>query len=263
MTATDFEYAGEMLSEHNFMICQFGSSSGFETSTAGSKLSFSKTTSGDSKKFMFSSAKYESPFEGAISVCKKDGSFVTEEEYSTMLRWLNRTSPNELRIVDPLYWEVFFTGSFNVEKVEHRGRVVGFNLSFVSTSPFGHLFPITEEFTLDGKKSKTIIDLSDEVGHIYPNEMSLLCLEDGDLKLHNSIEDRTMVILNCTKGEKISLDCENQVIQTSNENHKICDDFNFLFFRLANDYDTNENILTSNISCKVSFTYKPNKKVVF
>lgn len=263
MTATDFEYAGEFLSEHGFMICQFGESSGFATSSAGSKLSFGKTAQGTSKRFVFSSVKYDTAFEGPISVCKQDGGFVTEEEYSSMLRWLNRTVPNELRIIDPLYWDIFFTGSFNIDKVEHRGKVVGFTINFVSTAPFGHLCPITEKFSLDGKKTKTIIDFSDEVGYVYPSDMKIICTEDGDLKIHNSIEDRTMVILNCLNGEEIRLDCENQIIQTSNEDHKICDDFNFLFFRLANNYETNENILSSNIPCEVMFTYKPNKKVVF
>lgn len=263
MNAIDFEYAGESLSEKGFMVCQFSSSSGFDTSSAGSVLSITRSVSGNSKLFSYSIVKYDSPFEGTLSICKVDGSEVNGDEFSSIMRWLNRTEPHELRLLGGIYWDTFFSGSFNIEKVEHRGRVVGFNLTFLSTAPFGHTFPVTESFPLYVGEEKTIVDLSEEIGYTYPEKMTIVCNDSGDLKIYNSIEDRTMEIHNCKKKEVITLDCENKIILTSDEDHKICDDFNFTFFRLANTYDTNENKITSTLSCDIKFTYKPSKKVVF
>lgn len=263
MTAVDFEYAGECLSEKGFMICQFGGESGFETSSAGSTLSITRPGRSNSKLFPYSTVKYDTPFEGTLSICKVDGSEVNGDDFVSIMRWLNRTEPHEFRLLGGIYWDTFFSGSFNVSKVEHRGKVVGFTLTFLSTAPFGHAFPVTESFSLSAGKEKTIVDLSEEIGYTYPEKMTITCNASGDLKIYNSIEDRTMTILNCKKKEVITLNCDNQIILTSDEDHKICDDFNFTFFRLANTYDTNENKITSTLPCEIKFTYRPSKKVVF
>ena len=81
----------------------------------------------------------------------------------------------------------------------------------------------------------------------------------GDLEIVNEFENRTMIIKNCSVGETITLDYP--VIQTSDSEHKIMDDFNWTFFRLANTYDDRNNHITISLPCTIKMTYSPIVKI--
>ena len=122
-------------------------------------------------------------------------------------------------------------------------------------NPFG-----TQDFKiftkdLSANEQFSIIDESDNIGYIYP-DIQIKCKSDGDLELHNSIEDRTTIIKNCKSGEIISID-KNLNISTSLSSHKIYNDFNFIFFRIANSFNNNQNIISVNISCEITIKYYP------
>lgn len=109
-------------------------------------------------------------------------------------------------------------------------------------------------------KKLKIIDESDDIGYIYP-DIQIKCLSSGDLKITNSIENRTTIIKNCSTNEVISVD-ENLNISTSLSSHKLYNDFNFVFFRIANSYENNQNIISVNIPCEITIKYYPVAKGV-
>lgn len=264
MTAYDFDYAGTNLSSKGYEICQFGESSGFNVSNSGTNLNFRKIKQLRSGKFSFASSDYNDAIEIRFSIVRKDGKEISVEEESDILRWLNRHVPYKLRFLNGGLENLIFDGSFNAHKVEHRGRCVGFNLVFTTVYPFAHLDPVTIDFSLSGENSEFVItDVSDEIGYSYPAKMTITCKESGDVKISNSIENRTMTILNCTKGEILTLDCVNQIISTSKSSHNVYNDFNYAFFRVANNYESRENKISSSLNCDISVTYSPTKKVVF
>lgn len=101
-------------------------------------------------------------------------------------------------------------------------------------------------------------DTSYEEGYIYP-KMEITVKEDGDLTIHNSIENRETYIGKCTSGEVITLDYP--VIQSSDSSHNIQNDFNWTFFRVANTYDNSRNDLVISLPCSIKIKYSPIVKV--
>ena len=101
-------------------------------------------------------------------------------------------------------------------------------------------------------------DTSYEEGYIYP-QMEITVKEDGDLTIHNSIENRETYIANCKSGEVITFDYP--VIQSSDSSHNIQDDFNWTFFRVANTYDNSRNDLVISLPCSIKIKYSPIVKV--
>ena len=62
--------------------------------------------------------------------------------------------------------------------------------------------------------------------------------------------------MNCVSGEKITLDCQNQIIQTDNASHtSLCKDFNYNFPRFVSNELENKNVFTVSIPCSISITY--------
>lgn len=262
MTATDFEFGGSSLSSRDFEICQFDNSGGFTTSPAGSTITFTKIFQRASNRFIIVDATYENGFETRFSIMKRNGATIDTETYAEISRWLCRPTPEQIRFIGGGLDYVFFEGTFSMEKVEHRGRLVGFNLTFTSAKTYGTLLPVQETLTLEANVGYAVADISDEVGYTYPYSLRIVCKESGDLRISNGIEDRVMIIKECEAGEVLTLDCVNKIISTTKDRN-VLDYFNFVFFRLANNYDTIENIITSSLACEFSFIYTPIKKVVF
>ena len=101
-------------------------------------------------------------------------------------------------------------------------------------------------------------DISYEEGYIYP-QMEIVVRENGDLTIHNSIENRETYIANCRTNEIITLDYP--VIKSSDSSHNIQNDFNWNFFRVANTYENSRNDLVVTLPCSIKIKYSPIVKV--
>ena len=108
-------------------------------------------------------------------------------------------------------------------------------------------------------------DTSYEEGYIYPQmEITIGNIDDipvneRNLTIHNSIENREMYIANVSTNEVIILDYP--VIQSSDSSHNIQNDFNWTFFRIANTYDNSRNDLVISLPCSIKIKYSPIVKV--
>lgn len=305
MIATDFIYDGQRLSDLGYMICQFDEGGGFATDSAGSSIEFSQVPVNSGRRYILTGAKYNTPFEGQISICKPCGDAFTESEYGALMRWLNRPDYHNLYLGSDSfeyvtgysvsssgitatasdgnetafstivglagaktsmannYVETHYRGTFNVEKVEHRGEIIGFTLTFISDGPFGYAAPVTYAFSLTASSSYTITDDSDEVGYIYPASLQVTCSSAGNLTLTNSIESRETTVNNVTSGEILTCDNNIATLDTSKSAHDVLSDFNYKFLRIANTYTTRTNTITSTLPCSIVLTYTPRRKVVF
>ena len=108
-------------------------------------------------------------------------------------------------------------------------------------------------------------DTSYEEGYIYPQmEITIGDIDDmpvneRNLIIHNSIENRETYIANCKSGEIITLDYP--VIKSSDSSHNIQNDFNWTFFRVANTYDNSRNDLVISLPCSIKIKYSSIVKV--
>lgn len=265
MNAYDFEYDGLRLSDMGFVICKFDHSGGLETVTNGSQITFNTVSTLNGSKHELLSTQYDNCLETSFQICKdicngNNELDINADELRKIMKWLNRKEFHKFKILDDeAYKKIYFEASFNINRLEMEGKLYGLELNMITNRPFA----LHEAETLTIKNTKangraTINSLSDEEGYIYPN-MEIVVNQSGDLNIYNSLEDRTMVIKNCTIGEKITLDYP--IIQSSLNSHKIQNDFNWTFFRIANSYSNSKNDLTISIPCTITITYTPTIKL--
>lgn len=283
MRAEDFEYDGRLLSDIGMEIVQFDSGSGLETTTAGSALSLDTISTRSGRAFPLVATHYDEVFTANISICKPDGATVTTGEYRYIMHWLNQKQYKKLRILADELVGICFYGTFNIEKVEHLGRIVGFNLEFTSNAPFGYGDQMQDSFSLTANSSHIIDDNSDEFGDIPFDSLVITCGDSGDLELTNAFDNRTTVIKNCTVGEVITINGKTMTV-TSSLNRNVYDDFNFVYPTLSTTVIIDEllgihpeltsdrheeaenrkyNDFSSTLPCSIVAVYTPIRKVVF
>lgn len=263
MIATDFMYDGIFLSDFGYIMCHFDDAGGLSTTSAGSQLTFNKVASGNGEKYYLAGTSYDECFEAGFDICKCDAEEVTLDEYSSIMRWLNRKEFHELLIRTSGWDAIRYYGTFNVSKVEVEDRIIGFTLYFTSNSPFGRAVQEKDTFVISAAGDYIVIyDESDEIGFVHPDYMEIECLDSGDLSITNSLDGRTTLITGCVSGEIITFDGTVSSL-TSSEDRKILNHFNFVFPRIGNTTTTSENKLTFSMPCNVTLKYSPIRKVVF
>ncbi len=258
METYDFEYDGITLSDMGYSLCQFDSD-GLQTVSNGSAISFRTTSTLNGAKHELTSTAYEECLTATLQICKNpfihEDLYISMDESRELMRWLNRKGFHKFKLLDDEHIDLFFEASFNVRRIEISGRLCGLELEMITNRPFAQqekrLFTIHND-RKDGRYM--IYDTSDEEGHIYPH-VEITVLNDGVLEIHNALEDRRTRIGNCRKNEVITMDYP--IIKTSVSSHKIENDFNWEFLRIANTLKNKQNNLTISIPCDIRIAYSP------
>lgn len=262
MKAYDFIYDNRNLSDFGFTICDFDAK-GLKTVSNGSNITFNTVSTMHGTKHELTSVEYENCLEATIQICKNycssDIREISSVEFRELTKWLNRKKFLKFKILDEDYIDLYFEASFNISKIEFNGKLYGLELEVITNRPFA----LKEDKIINVKNTvengrHSITDTSHEEGFIYPYT-EITIIEDGDLNIHNSIEDRDTYIANCTAGEVITMNYP--VIQSSISSHNIQNDFNWNFFRVANTIDNSRNDLTISIPCTMKIRYSPIIKV--
>lgn len=264
MIATDFEFDGEYLSNWGFMICSMDQN-GFKTTNSDSQISFENVSLMRGKKFELTTSKYNGELSFPFQICKSSDNStlmpISPHEAREIKRWLNRSTFKKFKLIQPYWHDIYMMGSFNIENIMCGGQIFLLELTFTSDRPFALHEPVTYHIeTSIENESYMLFDISDEIGYIYPY-MKITCLQNGDLTITNSNENRTTVVKNCSQNEEIIFS-ENLVFSTSNSEHKIQNDFNYTFLRISNSYEDRKNVLTFSLPIKAEITYSPYIKAV-
>lgn len=258
----DFEYDGSRLSDFNYTVCKFNSQ-GVQTISNGSQITFNKIPILNGEKYELTSTKYDSCLETTFQICKNlcgsDDLEISVEELRLISKWLNRKEFHKFKILNDAYLDIYFEASFNISRIEMDGKLYGLELKLQTNRPFALQEPkkITiKNLIQDGKH--IVKDYSDVEGYIYP-EVEITINENGNLNIYNEIEDRNTFIANCVAGEVIKMNYP--IIETSSSVHKIQDDFNWNFFRIANTFEDSINKLTISLPCTMKIIYSPTVKL--
>lgn len=265
MIVNDFEYDGLRLSDYGYIMCSFDST-GAETISNGSNITFNTSPILKGSKHVLSNIKYDECLTTTFQVCKNpcnckdiEDAYITVEELATLTRWLNRQEFLKFKLVKDGYEIIYFEGSFNINKIMFGDNIIGLELNLITNRPYALYEPIKKTFKITKNNQVEIFkDISDEIGYIYP-KVTITCKDSGTLRIHNAIEDRETIIKNCVSGEVITMDYP--VISSSIDTHKIQDDFNYNFFRLANTFREKGNKLTFSMPCIIKMEYQPIRKV--
>lgn len=263
MKAYDFEYDGVRLSDVGFIICKFDSSD-TETIENGSKITFNTVPTLNGIVHELMSSKYEDCLSTTFQICKNkcdsnQTATISLDESRFVMSWLNRKKFYKFKLLDMEYSGIYFEASFNVSKIEIDGKIYGFELEMFTNRPFAIQEPVS--ITINNAVEngmKSIFSESDEEGFIYP-DMKITISESGDFEMRNSLNDNVMRILNCVKGEEITVNYP--MIESNVESHKVQNDFNWSFFRIENTFKNRENKVTISLPCIIKMQYSPIAKV--
>ena len=262
----DFEYDNILLSALGYIICDFSNSSGFKTVNNGSDIKFTTTSILNGNQWLATGTKYSECLSTTFSICKSpclsdeyDIGEITVDEITWFSRWLCRKTYKKFKLIKEGYEQIYFEGSFTMDRIMFNERVVGLELKFTTNRPFALYEPCTKTLNFtSSNQTLTFRDISDEIGYIYA-DTTITCGSSGDFVLYNSVDDRYIVINNCTAGEVITMNYP--VIKSSLTTHRIQDDFNFNFFRISNAWNNSLNKITASMPCTIKFTYSPIRKV--
>ena len=262
MKAKDFEYAGRNLSEFGMTICNFGDK-GLDTVSDGAKITFNTISTLNGLKHELVNAEYEECLTTTIQICKYSCTCgmqeITTTEHRELTKWLNRKRFLKFKPLSEEFIDLYFEASFNISKIEFGGKLFGLELEVVTNRPFALKEPRTIVIrNLKQNGEHSINDTSHEEGYIYPF-VEIVISEDGDLNIHNAIENRDTYIVNCVAGEVITMDYP--IIKSSVSSHNIQNDFNWNFFRVANTYENSRNDLIISIPCTIKIKYSPIVKI--
>lgn len=266
MYALDFEYDGQYLSDFNFIVCDFNFSEGANEVTAGSTITFNKVSRIQGKKYSLTSTQYDECITATFDICKDPNVYDLEEmeisgdEYRDIMRWLNRREFLKFCVLSDSDSEqeiCYFMASFNLTKIKIREKLYGLRLVMETNKPFGygHEQILSWNFTSENL-SCIFNDISDEIGITYPT-ITVKCNQSGDLSITNESEKCTTKIKNCKSGEKITLHGDTQIITTSLSSHDVCNDFNYVFFRIGNTYGNRNNKISVSMPCTLTLQYSP------
>lgn len=266
--AYNFEYDGQLLSDFGFVMCSFGTSSGTESGSTGSEISFSTAPVQLGKRFYKTGAQYKNCLSTSFQICKDpdlyfgNDAIITEEDFRRLSRWLNRTEYLWFHAFDWCTPEVtlpWFRASFTLTRINIDSETVGVELKMTTDSPFGYGDLITKTFTFEAANDEVALrDLNDEIGDTYP-EVTITCGAAGTLTLEDDITGCSFEVENCVSNEVIHLSGETMVIETDSVTHMatLANDFNYDFFRFGNTYDNRENTITASMPCTVEIKYRP------
>lgn len=274
MYCIDFEYDGQRLSEYGCVVCHISDDSDLKTISMGSKITFNTINIVQQNKIKKMSTQYDEAYTTTFEIGKfncntnSDGTF-SKEEVSGLMRWLNKKDYYKFKMIyeNGEFGNVYYMGSFNVEAITYGGSIIGLSLTLQTNAPFGYYEPVSCELNFSTAEDEVVVyDVSDEIGSIYVQDVTIECLESGDLTIHNSQDGlRSTVIKNCIAGEVLTLDGENKII-TSSENHsKLYNDFNYNYIKISNKNESTideiANVFTVSLPCHIKFTYSPICKV--
>ncbi len=265
MNAIDFEYDNQYLSDYGFIICDFNASSGADTISAGSNLTFNTVPKNRGKQYSLTSTQYDECITVTFDICKNPETHdeadmvLTSDECRDLMRWLNRREFLKFQVLydEQDYDSCVYNASFNVSKIVIAEKIVGLELEMTTDKPFAYGQERTIKLNVsDPSKTYNVIDNSDDIGYITPN-MVITCNSSGNLQITNTFCDCIFLIKNCSAGEVITIDGENLLVSSSLNSHKIYNDFNFEFLKIGNNYYSCINPITVSIPCEIVIKYNP------
>ncbi len=266
MKPLDFEYDGSFLSDFGFVVCDFNAGNSISDVSAGSNISFMKIPRQHGIKHGLVHTEYHECITSTFDICKNpelhDDMEISDDEFRAIMRWLNRKEflpfhfiPEEDAVGDA---EIcYHNASFNLSKLMLDEKLFGIRLKVETDMPYGYGEECVFSWTTTAQdKTKVVMDTSDEIGYTYPT-LIITCKENCDLTITNKSMNCVSQIKNCKIGEIITMYGDTNIITTSYDSHDICNDFNYEFFCIGNDYSQRENIITTSHECDVVLKYSP------
>ena len=262
--AYDFCYDGLYLSDYDFTIVNIDDSSGVETVSIGSVIKIDTITKPTQRRAYKTGYHYDSTYTCSFTIAKNPEKVgnnleITEDEFSDLIRWLNRTEFLQMFFVYEHENNCYYDAIFNIEKVYIGNKLIALQLTMETNRPYGYGDRQVKTLTFtEAEQVKSFNDNSNEIGSIIP-DLKITIKDDGDLYLQNLDTETSMTINNCVEDEIISINGEMLTIMSDNPNHQatLADDFDYNFLSIGNSISNRRNRILASIPCVVEIGYIP------
>lgn len=255
INAKDFTFCDKKLSDFGFIIASFDTSSDDTVNCGNVELITSQPplTSrnivhginyGEPITLIFQIVKFD------FATCTCSETPVTDEEYESLMRWLVKPNYNYLNF-DKM--NICFNVFIKVTAKKIGGNVQGFEITATNDSIYSYSELKKIEYEAG---TWTFEDSSFVIGHTYPELLTLTTINDGTIDLISGDGKKT-TITNCKAGEIITMRGEYGIITSSDPEHDLSSDFNFVFFKFSNTEETRENLITiENATLSMQYRFK-------
>ena len=261
----DFKYDGKYLSDINCILATFDGSSGF-TTKQGCSLNLQTIKASSTQKYQKYGVSYDDYLTDTWQIAKQkcinpDDRYFTIKEIRNIMRWLNSEKYKKLYLVDDEYLNIYFMATFNVSKIMSAGKCIGFELNLICNSCFGYETKTVKSSITDENKTILLSIDNDRESFIYP-KIELNIKQNGDLEISSLTEEnRKLILRDCSVGDKITIDCENRIITSTNDSHDLPSSFNFIFPRINYKFDTKDYNILTNLNCDVVVEIEQIRKI--
>lgn len=258
--ADSFFYNGKSSKYYNLHMVSFESSSLEKSNMVKKELSTAKPPKTDT--WDYYGEESTEPIIFRVQLTRTDYNYLTMQECRQVARWLDVNNYKEFKFGnEDCYNILLYAKVTELTQLSVGNKIVGFEIEFTCNAPYG--FSPIQDINISfhsNNPSYTLLNITDEFGFIYP-KMMITFLENCDFQIINETENRITKIKNCKKNEKITLDNRTKQITSTNDLHKLNEDFNWGWFRFVSYTDMDKNILSCTNNCNINFTYQGIRKL--
>lgn len=235
----------------NLILCSFDSSNTDESSTG---LEFDIKGDFVNDKNNDYGIEHSGVIEFQTTIAHADGSYFTKTQMREIMRWLSTKENEWLTIYDDEYEEINYLGRFSkVTKKIVNGEWAGLILTFTSNSSYAYsdikkvIINVSEE-----NQQLHFYNDSDNFGFLYPNLKITVSSGTQNITIKNESNlDATISLSELTSDEIITIDNENQIIESS-LNRIFGSNFNGVWLEIVQG----DNDLILNGDCTIEMTYR-------
>jgi phage-related protein len=225
-----FIYAGQSSDIYGVIKCDIGSIN--EESNDESSEIITSTTPFRQTYSLHSVEKSE-PLKFKLTICREDGEFIDADFEEDLKEWLCKEEYHWLSIdQDDMYDKMFYCAIINPQKV-NVGRMSGgiqFDVICDSQYAWTNLRKKTYS-TVDGTLIFNFNNTAKINKYVLSPTLTITIASDGDIRIKNNTTNQLITIDNCVVGEIITLDCENEIAESST-NRILVDDWNVEFLEI-------------------------------
>ena len=246
--ARKFMFDNVSSDKFNLVICSFDGSSVVKSNeVADVNITTEKVAGSD--KWLKTKSDYSSPLSFTFSICKKDYSAFLPIERRIISGWLQSAHGGykPMQFFSQDYANVvFYSKCVTIEKVIIDSEIFGYNLTFQTNAPYGYTTEQTFGITSTSNGiTLNITNTSDEFDVILYPRVEINVLANCEISIKNNNTKRTTRIKNCVAGERIIMDAELGIIESSvRDGSTIITDFNKIWFGLTNTIFEIKNSIT-------------------
>lgn len=270
MYAKDFLFAGELASSHGLMICSFDGNNDNSDIANGADIEFTTVKASTDDVHRHINGAYGEVLSTTFSIAKMNcrntsDIYFSVAEQRDINRWLNRKDGfYPFKLVQTDYDTITFNVRINVKKKEINGMVAGFILEITSDKPYAYYKEQKITFTANSNNyQRMVFDVSDDVGRT-DIVMKVTTSSACNLSITNLTMNETLTIKNCSAGETITIDTQNQrILSTVRTTPELLKNFNFVWLNICNTRTDKRNMLKFSHPCSVELTYNPACKISF